>query len=82
MEQIIYLMNIMKTIEQNQLQKKQESFLMNAEVIFYVKKQMKLENNSKREAVFNFLKDKEQRDSLTDREKRVLKNIDRYLKNF
>ena len=55
---------------------------MNAEVIFYVKKQMKLEKNSKREAVFNFLKHKEQRDSLTDREKRVLKNIDRYLKNF
>ena len=82
MEQIIYLMNILKTIEQNQLQKKQESFLMNAEVIFYVKKQMKLEKNSKREAVFNFLKDKEQRDGLTDREKRVLKNIDRYLKNF
>ena len=36
----------------------------------------------KKEAVYNFLKEKEQKDSLTNREKRVLKNIDRYLKNF
>ena len=36
----------------------------------------------KKEAVYNFLKEKEQEGSLTDSEKRVLKNIDRYLKNI
>ena len=36
----------------------------------------------KKEAVYNFLKEKEQKDSLTNREKRVLKNINRYLKNL
>ena len=36
----------------------------------------------KKEAVYNFLKEKEQEGSLTNRQKRVLKNIDRYLKNF
>ena len=34
----------------------------------------------KKEAVYNFLKDKEQNGSLTNREKRALKNIDMYLK--
>ena len=36
----------------------------------------------KKEFVYNFLKDKEQKDSLTNEEKKVLKKIDRYLKNF
>ena len=36
----------------------------------------------KKEAVYNFLKEKEQEGSLTNRQKRVLKNIGRYLKNF
>ena len=36
----------------------------------------------KNEAVYNFLKEKEQESSLKNRQKRVLKNIDRYLKNF
>ena len=36
----------------------------------------------KKEAVFNFLKEKEQNDSLTNKQKNVLKKIDRYLKNF
>ena len=36
----------------------------------------------KKEVVYNFLKEKEQKGSLTNREKRVLKNIDRYFKNF
>ena len=36
----------------------------------------------KKEVVYNVLKEKEQKDSLTNREKRVLKNIDRYLKNL
>ena len=52
---------------------------MRLEVIFLVKKQAELENNYKKEAVYNFLKEK---DSLTDKEKNVLKNIGRYLKNF
>ena len=33
----------------------------------------------KREAIYNFLKEK---DSLTIKEKKILKNIDRYLKNI
>ena len=37
---------------------------------------------NKKEAVHNFLKEKEQKGSLTSRENRVLRNIDRYLKNF
>ena len=36
----------------------------------------------KKEAVYNFLKEKEQEGSLTNKEKKVLKNIDRYLKNI
>ena len=36
----------------------------------------------KKEAVYNFLKDKGQKDSLTNEEKKVLKKTDRYLKNF
>ena len=44
---------------------------------------MKLEKKlRKKEAVYNFSKRKEQEGSLTNRQKRVLKNIDRYLKNF
>ena len=37
---------------------------------------------NKKEAAHNFLKEKEQKGSLTSRENRVLRNIDRYLKNF
>ena len=62
--------------------KRLESFLMNVEVIFYVKKQMKLKKLYKKEVIYNFLKEKEQEGSLTNREKRMLKNIDKYLKNF
>ena len=36
----------------------------------------------KKEAVYNFLKEKEQRDSLTNKEKEVSKNIDSYPKNI
>ena len=36
----------------------------------------------KKEAIHNFLKEKEKEDSLTNKEKKVLKNIDRYIKNF
>ena len=36
----------------------------------------------KKEASYNFLKEKEQEGSLTNEEKKVLKKIDRYLKNF
>ena len=44
---------------------------------------MKLEKKLyKKEAVFNFLKENEQNDSLTDSEKKALKKIDKYLKNF
>ena len=39
-------------------------------------------NLYKKEAVYNFLKDKEQNGSLTNEEKKVLKKIDKYLKNF
>ena len=57
--------------------------LENVEVIFHWKKQIKLKKNlHKKEAVYNFLKEKEQKGSLTNEEKKVLKNIDKYLKNF
>ena len=36
----------------------------------------------KKEAIYNFLKEKKQKDSLTNREKRVLKKIDRYIKSL
>ena len=36
----------------------------------------------KKEAASYFFKEKEQKDSLTNRQKNVLKNIDRYLKNI
>ena len=36
----------------------------------------------KKESDYNSLKKKEQKDSLTNEEKKVLKNIDRYLKNI
>ena len=36
----------------------------------------------KKETVYNALKSKEQNDSLTDEEKKVLKRINKYLKNF
>ena len=56
---------------------------MNVEVIFYLKKQTKFKKKLyKKEAVNNFLKKKEQNGSLTNSEKKVLKKIDRYLKNF
>ena len=56
---------------------------MNVEVIFYLKKETKSEKKLfKKEVVYNFLKDKEQNGSLTNEEKKVLKRINRYLKNF
>ena len=56
---------------------------MRLEVIFLLKKQRELEKNStKKEAVYNFLKEKEQEGSLKDKQKSVLKNIGRYLKKF
>ena len=36
----------------------------------------------KKETVCNFLKDKEQNDSLTNSEKKLLKKNDKYLNNF
>ena len=41
-----------------------------------------IEKLYKNEAVYNFLKEKEQEDSLTNKEKKVLKNIGRYPKNI
>ena len=61
----------------------QENFLMRLKVIFLVKQINEIRKKTHRkEAVYNFLKKKEQKGSLTNREKRVLKNIDRYLKNL
>ena len=36
----------------------------------------------KKETFYNFLKEKEQEGSLTNKQKSMLKNIDRYLKKF
>ena len=62
--------------------KKLERFLMSVEVIFHLKKQIKLEKNCTKKTAYNFLKDKEQNGSLTNEKKKVLKRIDMYLKNF
>ena len=35
----------------------------------------------RKEVVYNFLKEKKQKDGLTNKEKKLLKNIDKYLKN-
>ena len=40
------------------------------------------EKLNKKETIHNYLKEKEQKGSLTNIEKRVLKNINRYFKNF
>ena len=56
---------------------------MSVELLFYLKKQRKLKKKlHKKEAVDNSLKEEEQKGSLTNKEKKVLKNIDKYLKNF
>ena len=53
---------------------------MNLEVIFLMKNKKKIrEKLYKKETVYNFLMEK---DSLTNKEKKVLKNIDWYLKNI
>ena len=36
----------------------------------------------RKEAVYNFLKEKERKDGLTNKEKKLLKNIDKYQKNL
>ena len=55
---------------------------MNVEAIFYLKKQMKLEKNFIKKAVYNVSKDKEQNGSLANEEKKVLKRINSYIKKF
>ena len=53
---------------------------MSLEVIFLVKKRKRIRKELyKKEAVYNFLKEK---DSLTNKEKNVLKNISKYLKEL
>ena len=55
---------------------------MRLEVIFLVKKQRKLEINSVKSKLSIILKEKEEKGSLTNREKNVLKNKSRYAKNI
>ena len=87
MTQIIYLMNhneeeytINKGI--NALQKARKLF--NERRSSLLREERKIIRNKlhKKEAVYNFLKEKEQNDSLINSEKKVLKKFDRYLKNF
>ena len=60
--------------------KRLESFLMNVEVIFYVKKQRELEKKLRRiEAVYNDLKEKERKGRLTSR---YLKNLKKDLEKL
>ena len=69
-------MNIMKNLLITL--KMLEIFLMNIEVIFHLKKTNEIRKLLyKKEAVYNFLKDKEQNNSLTYDEKKVLKKTDR-----
>ena len=56
-----------------------ESFLIDIEVNFLVKKQRELETLYKKEVIYNFLKEK---DGLANKEKIVLKNIGKYLKKL
>ena len=56
---------------------------MSLEIIFLVKKQSELEKKLRRiEAVHNVLKEKEQKESLTSRQKNMLRNDEGYLKNI
>ena len=55
---------------------------MSVEVIFYLEKQKELEESYRIEAVYNVLKEKEQKGSLTSRQKNMLSNDERYLKNL
>ena len=59
-----------------------ETFLMNAEVLLHKERNEIRKKLFKKEVTYNFLKDKEQNGSLTNEEKKVLKRINRYLKNF
>ena len=60
-----------------------ECFLMSLEIISFVKKQRELEKKLRRiEAVYNVLKEKEQKGSLTSRKKNMLWNDEGYLKNI
>ena len=53
------------------------------EVTFLKKKQRELEKKLRRtEVVYNVLKDKENKGSLTSRQKNILSNDERYLKNI
>ena len=61
------------------LYKRLESFLMNVEVVFFIRKYRKLEKNFVKKKLYNFLKGK---DGLTNKEKIVLKNIRKYLKKL
>ena len=42
----------------------------------------RIRENYEKEAVYNFLKEKEQEGSLTNRQKNVLRNVQRYLQNI
>ena len=56
---------------------------MSVELLFYLKKQRKLKKKlHEKEAVDNSLKEEEQKGSLTNKEKKLLKNIDKYRKNI
>ena len=63
-----------------------ESFLMNREITFYMKKETELEKKlHNKETIYNVLKDKEQKGSLTNDKKKKLKisiGILRILKNI
>ena len=56
-----------------------KSFLINVEVVFFIRKYRKLEKNFVKKKLYNFLKGK---DSLTNKEKIMLKNIRKYLKKL
>ena len=55
---------------------------MMLEITSLMKKQRELEKNYKKEAVYNFLKEKEQKGTITNKQKNVFKNINRYLKKL
>ena len=70
------------TITNNAIKEVRELFNELRSNLSYEEKKSIRKELYKKEVVYNFLKEKEQEGSLTNKEKKVLKNIDKYLKNI
>ena len=70
------------TITNNAIKEVRELFNELRSNLSYEEKKSIRKELYKKEVVYNFLKEKEQEGSLTNKDKKVLKNIDKYLKNI